>query len=75
MLPAAASWPTRWTCSLRRIRDLYARVIGAFADAEGVDAVIVIFTPTGLDDPVQCSKGIGRGSDELAGVCRCWRLR
>jgi acyl-CoA synthetase (NDP forming) len=47
--------------------DLYARALGAFADAESVDAVIVIYTPTGLDDPERVLEGIGRGADELAG--------
>jgi acetate---CoA ligase (ADP-forming) len=47
--------------------DLYARALAAFADAESIDAVIVIYTPTGLDDPAAVIAGIGRGADELAG--------
>jgi acyl-CoA synthetase (NDP forming) len=67
MLPAAASVANPVDMLATADRDLYARVVGAFADTEGVDAVIVIFTPTGLDDPARVLEGIGRGADELAG--------
>jgi acetyl coenzyme A synthetase (ADP forming)-like protein len=67
ILPAAASVQNPVDMLATADGDLYARVMGVFAEAESVDAVIVIYTPTGLDEPARVLEGIGRGADELAG--------
>jgi acyl-CoA synthetase (NDP forming) len=67
LLPAAASVQNPVDMLATANGDLYARVLGVFADADSVDAVIAIYTPTGLDEPAGVLEGIGRGADELAG--------
>ncbi|MEA2497055.1 MAG: hypothetical protein QOJ29_4966 [Thermoleophilaceae bacterium] len=68
MLPAAASVTNPVDMLATADGDVYAQAIGAFADVECVDALIVIFTPTGLDDPAHVFEAIGRGADALAGA-------
>lgn len=43
----------------------YRRVMGLLADDGGVDAAIVIYTPTGLDDPAEVLRGIAAGADAV----------
>jgi acyl-CoA synthetase (NDP forming) len=45
----------------------YRRVLGAIADDGSVDAVIAIYTPTGLDEPLKVMDGMGAAVDAVGG--------
>jgi acetyl coenzyme A synthetase (ADP forming)-like protein len=68
MLPAAASVGNPVDMLATADGALYARALRAFSGEESVDAVIVIYTPTGLDDPANVLAGIAAGADALAGA-------
>jgi acyl-CoA synthetase (NDP forming) len=45
----------------------YRRTMRALSDDAGVDALIAIYTPTGLDDPSELLQGIAAGVDAVEG--------
>ena len=45
----------------------YRRVMRAIADDGSVDAMVAIYTPTGLEDPAEMLRGVAAGVDAVAG--------
>lgn len=45
----------------------YRRVMRAIADDGSIDAMVAIYTPTGLEDPPEMLRGIASGVDAVAG--------
>ena len=71
MLPTAASVANPVDMLATADGALYARALRAFAEDDSADAVIVIYTPTGLDDPADVLQGCGeRGRRARRPVCR-----
>lgn len=46
----------------------YRRVMKAIAESGAVDAMVTIYTPTGLDDPADMLRGVAAGVDAVAGT-------
>jgi acetyl coenzyme A synthetase (ADP forming)-like protein len=67
MLPAAASVANPVDMLATADGALYAHALRALSGDDSVDAVIVIYTPTGLDDPADVLEGIAEGADALDG--------
>jgi acyl-CoA synthetase (NDP forming) len=67
ILPAAASVANPVDMLATADGALYRRALEAFATDDSVDALIVIYTPTGLDDPADVLEGIAAGADALVG--------
>lgn len=45
----------------------YRRVMRAIAGVDSIDAMVVIYTPTGLEDPAEMLRGIATGVDAVGG--------
>ena len=65
LLPAAASHANPVDMLATASREEYARTIPVVGADAGVDAVIAIYTPTGLDNPDDVLAGIAAGADAL----------
>ena len=67
LLPAAASAANPVDMLATASADLYVRSLKILAEDDNVDAVIAIYTPTGLDEPEEMLNGLAAAGDIAAG--------